>query len=192
MGPHFQSRFDFFFFNLHLKTLSQGRTVERKRFSPWKKCAQGASSSGSSRLRLNWNWEGSSHAQHWEKKNCSTKKECDHVIISALPVCAFLMLPAAETFSVLDGPLCTRIVPPITKRITDLNFYTPFHWCLDLVRKPTAVPFESEKYHRITLPNPFSKWNGFKKSQKGYTLIYSGTKCKRWQDEMTFNEKPIN
>ena len=113
----------------------------------------------SSRLRLNWNWEGSSHAQHWEKKNCSTKKECDHVIISALPVCAFLMLPAAETFSVLDGPLCTRIVPPITKRITDLNFYTPFHWCLDLVRKPTAVPFESEKYHRINLPNPFSKWN---------------------------------
>ena len=32
-----------FFFNLHLKTLSQGRTVERKRFSPWKNCAQGAS-----------------------------------------------------------------------------------------------------------------------------------------------------
>ena len=168
MGPHFQSRFDFFFFNLHLKTLSQGRTVERKRFSPWKNCAQGASS-GSSRLRLNWNWEGSSHAQHWEKKNCSTKKECDHVIISALPVCAFLMLPAAETFSVLDGPLCTRIVPPITKRITDLNFYTPFHWCLDLVRKPTAVPFESEKYHRITLPNPFSNWNetAFRKAKRG-------------------------
>ena len=39
-----------------------------------------------------------------------------------------LILPAAsQTFSVVDGPLCTSIVPPISKRITDLNSYnTPF------------------------------------------------------------------
>ena len=39
-----------------------------------------------------------------------------------------LILPAvSQTFSVVDDPLCTGIVPPITKRITDLNSYnTPF------------------------------------------------------------------